>query len=86
MSLLHVIRINVSFLRACRSFRWVSFSAGLAAMISYGLGTWLAAFLIRYYHLGSAEVGLLLALAFGVSGAIGILLGGHFGDRLSKRS
>ena len=53
-----------------RSFRHLSFAAGLHAFVSYGAGTWNAPFFIRIHEMSATEVGSVLAVIAGV-GAIG---------------
>jgi predicted MFS family arabinose efflux permease len=53
----------------------------LALMALYvlmcGMGPWYAAFMIRSHAMGTAELGTLLGLIFGVAGIAGTLLGGY---------
>ncbi|NKB99133.1 MAG: MFS transporter [Pseudomonadales bacterium] len=72
------------FLWAKRSFRHISFAAGLHAFVGYGAGIWNAPFLIRSHEMPITEVGSWLALIAGI-GAIGTFGGGYLGDQLSKR-
>jgi predicted MFS family arabinose efflux permease len=61
---------------------------GLAATAMNGIGQWFAPFMVRNYHIGSAEAGRFLALVGGIGMASGLALGG-FGvgwlGRLEKR-
>ncbi len=66
-----------------RSFRHLSFAAGLHAFVSYGAGTWNAPFFIRIHEMSATEVGSVLAVIAGV-GAIGTFAGGYLGDKLSE--
>lgn len=79
------LRAGLRVLRTRAAFRRVAISAGLGAMISYGLGTWLASFFIRYHGLSTAQAGVLLAVAFGLVGMFGIVAGGWLGDRAARR-
>jgi MFS family permease len=68
-----------------RSFRHLSFAAGLHAFVSYGASTWNAPFFIRVHDMPITEVGGWLALVSGI-GAIGTFLGGYWGDKLADRT
>jgi len=50
--------------------------------VSYGNGNFLPSLLIRNHGMSVADVGLVLSLVAGLSGAIGTFLGGYLGDRL----
>jgi MFS family permease len=74
----------------------LTLGASLAAFVGYAQYAFLASFFFRNYaadlaHLGggrgpAAFIGTALGLILGVGGTLGTLLGGYFGDRLSKRS
>ena len=68
-----------------RSFRHLSFAAGLHAFVGYGAGTWNAPFFIRIHEMPISEVGSWLALVSGI-GAIGTFLGGYWADKLADRT
>ncbi len=67
------------------SFRHLTLAAGLHAFVSYGLGTWLPAFLIRSHQMGLAEIGTYLALITGVAGGLGTFAGGYICDRFGQK-
>jgi MFS family permease len=46
-----------------------------------GLGPWYAAFMMRSHGMQTAELGVWLGLNFGISGVVGILLGGYVSRR-----
>jgi predicted MFS family arabinose efflux permease len=79
------LRGAAAALRRQSSFWRVAVSAGLAAIVSYGLGAWLASFFIRYHQLGTTQVGMLLAFVFGIGGGVGVLVAGRLGDRWGRR-
>jgi len=45
--------------------------------LGLGLSPWYAAFMVRSHGMGTAELGVWLGLIFGVSGIVGVLLGGY---------
>jgi predicted MFS family arabinose efflux permease len=73
------------FLFAKRSMWHVLIGCGLAAISMNGIGQFLAAFLIRNFHLPTAAAGRLLALIAGASMASGLLIGGFGVDAASRR-
>ena len=56
----------------------------IISLVSYGSGNFLPSFLIRNHGLSLAEVGTVLALVVGLSGAIGTFLGGYLGDKFGS--
>jgi MFS family permease len=64
-----------------RSSRHLILAIILFWTMSLGLGPWYAAFLMRSHGMGSAELGLWLGLIFGISGTVGIALGGYVAAR-----
>jgi MFS family permease len=65
-----------------RSFRHLSFAAGLHAFVSYGVGTFYAPFLSRTHGMALAEAGRWLSLVVAVGGFLGTYYGGWISDRL----
>jgi predicted MFS family arabinose efflux permease len=74
----------VKLLWSRKSFRHLSFAAALSAMLSYGSTAWVAPYFIRIHHLGTAELGLMLALVAGLAGAVGTFSAGFLSDRLGR--
>lgn len=64
---------------------WISFGAACMSFISYGQTAFVGSYFIRVHQLGVGEAGVLLGLAFGLSGAIGTWAGGEIADRLIAR-
>jgi len=79
------IRDVVALLWSRRSFRHIAMAGGLNAFVQYSVANWTASFLIRSHGMTTAEVGFWLAMILGVGGAIGVLGGGIFADRLGVR-
>ena len=54
-------------------------------MLSYGITQWLPSFFIRGFDMTQSEVGIMMALFFGILGATGALVSGKLSDRLSVK-
>ena len=67
-----------------KTFRHLSVAGGLTALMGYGTMNWSAPFFIRQFGLGTAELGIWLALGSGVCGAVGTYFAGFYCDRLSR--
>ena len=77
------MRDVLSLLWSRKSFRHMSFAAGLHAFVGYGVGQWIASFFIRTYELTSTgEIATWLGLISGTAGAAGTFLGGYLTDKL----
>ncbi len=72
---------TLALLRQRRSFWYIALGCALSAYVGYGNGNFLPSFLIRNHGMGLAEVGMVLALVSGLSGAVGTFLGGYLSDR-----
>ena len=57
----------------------------VAGLVGYGFTQWLPTFFIRAHDLSQSQTGMLMAVVFGISGAIGALVVGKWFDCLSKR-
>ncbi|MBA3667115.1 MAG: MFS transporter [Sphingomonas sp.] len=66
------------------AFWLLSFGAGTASLVSYGLAFWIPSILARSYGLDLTERSLLFAAILLIGGATGIWLGGVAGDRLGN--
>lgn len=73
----------LSRLWAKRSFRHLSLAAALHSFVNYGVGGFLAAFLMRSHGMSVAEVGTSLSILTAVGGISGTYLGGYLADRLA---
>lgn len=78
-------RETLTLLRSRPSFWYIALACALTSFVSYGIGNFFPSFLIRSHGLGIAEVGVILALVSGLTGALGTYLGGYLGDRLGTR-
>ena len=79
------IRETLHYLWQKKSFRHMSFAAGLAAFVGYGFITWAPAFLIRSFNMSTGEVGTWFGLILGIPGGLGIALGGYLADKGGAR-
>jgi MFS family permease len=66
---------------AKKSFRHLSFAAGLHAFVSYGISTFYSPFFIRSHGMTLSEVGAWLAMIVALGGMTGSFLGGAWCDR-----
>ena len=76
---------TLNVLRQRRAFWYVALGCAMTSFVAYGNGNFLPSFLIRNHGMEIADVGLVLSLAAGVSGAIGTIGGGLLADRLVGR-
>ncbi len=75
------LRVLVSY----KSFCLLALATAIQNFAGYGAGNFSASYYLRNHELSLTEVGLLLAVAGGLSGMIGTFLGGYLGDRLAVR-
>lgn len=68
-----------------RSYVWLQAGGALHAVAGYGLGVWVAPFLIRVHGLEIQVIGTWLGAIALLAGMPGMLLGGLLSDRLSLR-
>jgi len=64
---------------------WIILSGMLFNFNSYAVNTFQTAFLQRFHGLDIAQANNVSAVSLGLTGAVGLLLGGWFGDRLHSR-
>jgi predicted MFS family arabinose efflux permease len=64
---------------------WIIVSGALHNFNMYALSTFVPALLTRHHGLSVGEAGALSGLVFGVSGGIGMMVGGWMGDRMAAR-
>lgn len=75
------VRQAVRTLWQRQSSRHLGIGIILIFTMGWGLNPWYAAFMIRSHGMGTVEVGLWLGVVFGVSGVVGIVLGGYVASR-----
>ena len=78
------LKETMEVLRDRPSFWYLALGAAFISYVAYGNGNFLPSFLIRNHGLSLAEVGTVLALVSGLSGAIGTFLGGYLSDRFGS--
>jgi MFS family permease len=71
---------------AKKSFRHLSFAAGLHAFVSYGISTFYSPFFIRVHRMSVTEIGTWLAAVIAIGGLAGTFLGGAACDRYFART
>ena len=76
---------TLALLRGRRAFWYLALGCAFTAFSSYGNGNFWPSLLIRSHGMSVAEVGLVLSLVFGISGAVGTFSGGFLVDRLSGK-
>lgn len=79
------LKDTIALLRDRPSFWYLAVGCAFASYVAYGNGNFLPSFLIRNHNMSIAEVGAVLALVTGVSGALGTFLGGYLSDRYGKK-
>jgi len=67
-----------------KSFKYIAFGAGFTAFIQYGVGNWTPSFMVRMHDMQGGELGTWLALSVGLGGALGVWIGGYYGDKFGK--
>lgn len=76
---------TMACLRTRPTFWWLSVGCAFSAFVSYGNGNFMPSFLMRNHGMSLSEVGAILGLISGLSGAAGTFLGGFIADRLGQR-
>ncbi len=67
------------------TMKWIIISGALHNANMYVIGSFLAAFIMRFYKIDIQKAGLILMFVHGLSGIPGLLLGGMLGDAIMKR-
>ncbi|MCE2391359.1 MAG: MFS transporter [Proteobacteria bacterium] len=78
-------REALGFLIRNRTYLWLQFGGALHAVSAYGLGVWVAPFLIRIHGLELPTIGMWLGFNSLFAGTFGMFLGGWVADRLTPR-
>jgi len=66
---------------ANKTFRHLLLCYSVMALFGTGIGQWQPTFIVRSFQLTSGELGLWFAMVYGVSGILGIYLGGELASR-----
>ena len=69
-------------LAGMRVLRFLMIAAALHGFSQYSLMNWTVPFYVRLHDMALGSVGMFMAVASGIGGAIGMFCGGYFADRL----
>ena len=80
------LRVSEAFREvfSSRAYLYIFIAASFTAFLSYGKGLWTISFFIRSHGLSTTQAGLAMAVALGIAGVIGTLLGGKMADKFGK--
>jgi predicted MFS family arabinose efflux permease len=67
------------------TLRWLVAGACLHMFVSSAISSWMPSFIIRAFHVTTAEAGLIIGAGAAVAGVTGTFLGGWVTDRLAAR-
>lgn len=79
------IRETAATMWANKAMRHLIAGSTVTSMLTYGITQWLPSFLIRGYDMSQSQAAILMAVVFGILGAVGALFAGKLSDRLSLR-
>lgn len=68
-----------------KSFPYIAFGCAMASFVSYGTGSFMPSFMVRYHNVPLSEIGFLLGMTSGGGGIIGSYLGGYLTDKFGKK-
>jgi len=77
------LRVVFETLWTCRSLRHLSLAMVLMNAVGACFLTWMPTFFIRIHQIGTAELGVWLAIAMSAGGSVGTWLGGFLPNRMS---
>ncbi|MEM9403833.1 MAG: MFS transporter [Pseudomonadota bacterium] len=80
------LREVLRFLSDRRSFRYISISAALAALVGYAHINFMPSFFVRSFGMDVATLGIWLGPINGVVGGAGFFFGGYLADRVGRES
>ena len=61
---------------------WIILSGAAVNFAAYAMGNFLPALMIRYHHVNVAQAGLVAAIVLGVTGLLGLTVGGWVADKI----
>jgi MFS family permease len=76
---------TIKYLWSQRSFRFIALGTGMSSFGGYAANSFVPAFLGRTHHMTPSQIGLTLAILFGVVGGFGTYYSGVLADRLGAR-
>lgn len=76
---------TIKYFLTRRSLIHLPLAGAIYGIGAFGVSMWAPTFFMRVHEMPSGEVGIWMALAYGIGGSLGILSGGRLGDFLSKR-
>lgn len=72
------------YLWSIQTFRQILFCISVIYFFGYGVAQWQPAFYMRSYGLSSGLVGTYMAIAYGIGGIAGAVLGGEWANRFAR--
>lgn len=79
------LRASAGFLWSQRTYRYLTFANGFWSFTGAGLALWAAPYLARTYDLPPAQIGIIMAVVVGLSGAAGLFILGGLAQRLAQK-
>jgi predicted MFS family arabinose efflux permease len=76
---------TIAYLWRQKSFRFIAFGTAMSSFGGYAGNSFVPVFLARTHHMSASEIGVTLAMLFGVIGGFGTYFSGVFADWLGKR-
>jgi MFS family permease len=76
---------TIAYLWRQKSFRFIAFGTAMSSFGGYAGNSFVPVFLARTHHMTASQIGLTLAVLFGVIGGFGTYFSGVFADWLGKR-
>lgn len=75
-----------SYLWKLESFPYIAFGCAMSGFVSYGTGSFMPSFMVRYHGISPSEIGLTLGFVSGFGGMIGTFLGGFLTDKYGAKN
>lgn len=76
---------SIRFLWSQRTYRYLTFANGFWSFTGAGLALWAAPYIARTYKLPPAQIGIIMAVVVGLSGAAGLFVLGGLAQRLARK-
>jgi MFS family permease len=78
------LREVAAFVRSQRSLFHLIVGLTLGQLTIAGIGAWTVSFFVRYHHLSLAQIGAVMGPMAGITGILGMMLGGYLTDRAGR--